>query len=346
MNTHPLIRTLGPSLKLTRSQIERFSITELIGACVNEDAAVTARYRAISDDLQEACGRITSTHRSFYLPPEVITRDMTVGAGGSSGGYLVNTDRLFGTSLFAASVFGRLPMVPLTLKGNATVTNALSVETAWQAGEATEITHADPAFGQGALAPKTAAAVTKVSRTLSVQLGVDGEAFVQGVLGRKLGEAVDYALLQGSGSAGSPLGVLNTPDVASVSGTNLAWSGVVDMIGTAEGYGVDGLAFACGVSAAKLLRKRERAAGSGVILDGGKIDNIPVYVTRAMPTDALVLAPWDSVAMASWSPVEVTITPLSSRTDFISGKVGVRLLWTIDFLAMNPTAISKSTSIT
>lgn len=344
MNTH-LTRTLGPSLKLTRSQIERFSITELVGACVNEDGAVTARYRAISDDLQEACGRITSTHRSFYLPPEVITRDLAVGTA-SAGGYLVNTDRLFGTSLFAASVFGRLPMVPLPLKGNATVTNALSVETAWQAGESTEITHAAPTFGQGALTPKTAGAVTKVSRTLSVQLGVDGEAFVQGVLGRKLGEGVDFALLQGSGSAGSPLGVLNTPDVASVTGANLQWSGVVDMIGTAEGYGVDGLAFVCGVNAAKLLRKREKAAGSGVILDGGRIDNIPVYVTRAMPTDALVLAPWDSVAMASWSPVEVTVTPVASREDFISGKVGVRLLWTVDFLAMNPTAIAKSTSIT
>lgn len=344
MNTH-LTRTLGPSLRLTRSQVDRFSFTELIGAAAHEDAGTLARYRAISDDLQEACGRIVSTHRSYYLPPEVITRDLSAG-GGSSGGYLVGTDRLFGTSLFAASVFGRLPLVPLPLRGNVTVTNALSVETAWQAGESAAITHADPTFGQGSLTPKTVGAVTKLSRTLSVQLGAEGEAFVQGVLGRKLGEAVDRALLQGSGASGEPSGVLTIANTASVSGTNLAWSGVVDMVGASEGYGVAGLAFVCGINAAKLLRKRERAAGSGVILDGDKIAGIPVYVTRAMPTDALVLAPWDSVAMASWSPVEVTVTPLSSRDDFISGKVGVRLLWSVDFLMMNPTAIAKSVSIT
>jgi len=330
---------------LTRAQIDKFSFMELFAASVNEDVAALQRFRAMSDDLQNEVGIVTSTHRSYYLPPEVITRDLQA-TGGSAGGYLVGTERNFGTSLFAASVFGRLPLVPLPLKGNTTLTNALSVATAWQAGEATEISHADPVFGQSAGTPKTVGSVGKVSHTLSVQLGNDGETFLTNLFGSKLGEAVDVALFNGSGTAGQPLGLLNTANVVSVSGTSLAWAGVVDMIGACEGYSVSSLAFVCGINAAKVLRKREKATGSGVIFADGKIDGIPVYVTRAMPTDALLLAPWDSVAMASWSPVEITVTPLSSRDDFMSGKVGVRLLWSVDFAAMNPTAVAKSVSIT
>lgn len=345
MKLHLTRDAFGPSLKLTRSQADRYSVADLVHAAIEEDVERLNFYRAISDDVQAATGTVTTTHRSFYLPPDYMTRDLTTGSG-PGGGYLVATERGFVGELFNASLVGRLPLRTLPLKGNAALGAAVEVSTAWQAGESAEITHADPSFGARTLLPKTIGAVVMLSRQFHIQLGADGNRFIEQQLGRALAQAVDQAFADGSGVNGQPVGMLRVDGATSTSGTNLGWSGVRDLIASAEGHAADDLVFLLGVGAAKVLRAREKATGSGMVFTDGKIDGIPVIVSRSLPTDSLLLAPWSTVVMGTWAPIEITVSPYTSSDAFRAGKVAVRLLWQVDFVPEHVAAVARSTGIT
>lgn len=346
MNTpHTFTRAHLPSesfLGLTRKEVDGFLFGELIQAAATDDLPRLRRYRGYSDAVAASAGRQTTTGWSFFIPGDVLTRDLTA-ANAPGGGFLTSTDVSFGSGLYGASLLGSLPMRVQPMSANAALAVTSSVATQWLSTEGTQATQADPTFGQRAMTPKTVAAAVFIGRTLSIQTDT---RFIEQELGAKLGEAVATALISGSGAAGEPTGLLTLAGTTSTAGASLAWAGVRSLISAAEGYTAGGLVFVAGVTAASLLRSREKATGSGMILADGKIDGIPLIVSRCAPADALILAPWPLVVMATWGALEVTITPLASPGAFQSGKIGVRLMWSVDFVPMHASVVGKATSIT
>ena len=158
--------------------------------------------------------------------------------------------------------------------------------------------------------------------------------------------AKDTALIDGSGAAGQPQGLLNASGTTSVSGSSLTWANICTLIDAADGYELDGLSFVLGNTTAKLLRQREKAAGSGFILSNGTIDGVPAYVTRSAPTDSLLVFPAGRIVAAEWGALEVAITETASASAFATGKVSIRLMQSVDWFAEKPAVVGKSTSIT
>ena len=327
----------------TPKEASRYSLGELIDAAARSDVAKLGYYRECSREVARRTGQLESTGSSFFVPGEYLTRDLqTTGTGGA----LVSNPVNFASGLFGASLIGALPMRRLPLDGGGTLATVASTSTAWLAGEAGETNTNDPTFGQVGITAKTISTTTNISRHMNVLGGPGARAFVEQQLGEKLAESVGVALVDGTGAAGQPWGLLRIPGPLAVSGSSLAWLGVRDLIERAEGYTAGGLQFLAGVGAAKVLRAREKATGSGMVLADGKIDGVPALVTRCMPSDALLLAPWTTIVMATWGALEVTVTPLAAPGVFRTGAIGVRLMWSVDFAAELPTAIGRAVSIT
>jgi HK97 family phage major capsid protein len=328
---------------LTPKERQRFTLGHLVRAHFAGDESTLGAFRELSDAVTAATGRQCSGFGSYLLPDECLARDLEKSTG--TGGYVVGVQHDFASALAAASLTSRLPLRRATLTGDLTLGVGSSVSTAWVA-ESAAVSVADPSFGSGALTPKTVATVVNISGQLWRQLGSGGQGFVEGELARAMAAAIDRAFVQGSGAAGESTGLLNLADTTSTSGTSLAWAGLCDLLAAGEGYEVEGVAFIMGVTAAKLLRQRTKASGSEMVLSNGAIDGKPVYVSRACPDDALLVAPFNRVVMASWGGLEVAITPFASGARFVLGQWSVRLMASVDFLAEKPALVGKATSIT
>ena len=333
------------TLGLTAKECQRFSLAELIRAQVADDRKALQFYRTASDALTESIGKPTSTHRSYFVPADLMVRTLTAGTP-SAGGYAVETERRFAGELFAAGLHNRLGLRRLPAKGNIAMGTATDVAVQWQDTETTEVSHASPTFGLRVMEPRTVAAVVTMSKQFALAAGAEAVAFVEQQLARALAEAVDKAMCDGTGIDGQPIGLLRTGGTTSTSGTSIAYAGVCDLLAAAEGHDAGSVAFVMGTTAAKLLRQRAKTAGGNMVFEGGRVDGVPAYVSRAMPADALLVAPWSTVAMGVFSPLEVTVAPNASGSDFLAGRVAIRLMWSVDFAAAHPAAVGKSTSIT
>ncbi len=339
----------APSMTIGRTahELSRRPLEQLFEAALHGDVGTLRSWREESDALGRRMGRANEIYNSFFIPAEYLARDLTAGSG-SGGGHLVATELDFASGLFGTQLIGTLDLRPMPLEGNIALATASSTAgaTSWMSNEASSVAGTDPAFAQRTGAPRTVGCYFTVSRSLSQLMGLPGWSYIANLSGAKLAEAASTALVNGSGAAGEPTGLLQVAGTTSVSGASLGWSGVRDMLAGAEGYTASGLRFVAGVTAAKLLRAREKASGSGMVMSDGRIDGVPVVVSRCMPADALLLACWPTVTMATWGTPELTITPLASPGAFQSGKIGIRLLWTVDFLADQPAAVAKAVSIT
>lgn len=350
MNTHHTRFADGARVGLTRHELGRYSLARLAVAAAGEDRGELTFYRDHSDAVARRIGAPPSTFNSFYLPADYVdpvqTRDLTSG-NAAGGGYLVaGYEVAFADGLYGATPLGRLPMRTSGATGDTGIAVTGSAASQWLSTEATQTNTADPTFGIRSGVPKTVSTVSNMSRHLVLQTGPAGVRYVERQLGKKVGDTVATALFNGSGASGEPLGLLNVSGTTSTSGSSLGWSGIRDLLAAAEGYEAGDLVFVMGVNAAKLLRSREKATGSGFVLADGRIDGYPVLVTRCMPTDALLVAPWSLVNMTTWGALEVTITPFSSPGAFQSGKIGMRIMWSLDFTVDHPAVVGKATSIT
>ena len=222
-----------------------------------------------------------------------------------------------------------------------------SFTTTWLSTEGSTLNEGDASLGSLALTPHTVGTTVDISRQAMIGLGASGSAFVQGELFGAKDQEVDRAFVNGASASGEPTGLLTLSGTGSQSGSSLAWSGVLAMLETAEKYDETGSsAWIMSTDVAKLLRGRERAAGSGFILDADKIAARPALASYTIPSGTLIVAPWDRVVMGSWGATEITITPYASASNFQRGIISVRVMASIDFGVDHPSMVSKSTSIT
>ena len=77
-------------------------------------------------------------------------------------------------------------------------------------------------------------------------------AFVDQALATTLAEAIDAAILAGSGYSGQPLGIANVAGIDRRAGTSFAWSDALAMLDVCEGFTqADSIAWVAGHTTAK-----------------------------------------------------------------------------------------------
>lgn len=334
----------------------RYALTRMLNGLLEDNPRKLAPYEfQCSERIAEELGRAPRPGHLFVPVSRVGRRDLTAGVAGS-GGFLVQTDvapgDLFVEYLHASSVLARQRVSQITLRGNASVPRVSGkVSAGWLSTELSILTESQFAFAVTAASPKSVGAYCEVSNQFLRQTSEAAQAFVLREMARATAAEFDAKCFTGTGAAGEPTGLLNVSGLGSVSGTSLAYTGVLDAIKNVETVSglvePDRAGFVIAPDAARLLRARERAAGSGLILTANDLAGYLAQVTKSVPDGALVFGDWSQLMVVNWGILEVGTDPYGANsTLFKTGLVGIRSIWTCDLIVLHAESFQKITGIT
>jgi HK97 family phage major capsid protein len=237
------------------------------------------------------------------------------------------------------------------LQGSVTIPKLTAAATNyWLATEATTITESQQTLGQLALSPKTVGAYTEISRLLLLQSSPSADALVQSDLAQVVALAVDSAVLSGSGASGQPQGIIGSAGVGSVTGTSIAYAGIVEFqTDTASGNALfDSSGYVTTPAVAGLLKQRVKFTSTaspiweGKLLEG-TVDGYRAMASLQVPTANILFGDFSKVVLAEWGVLEVEVNPYAN---FQAGIIGIRAMYSIDVGVRYGAAFSLATSVT
>lgn len=356
---------------LSRNDAERFSLARAIRACAGKSWQKDAPYELeVTRTVAQKLGKVADDNR-FCVPFEVLERqhnlmeveamrqalglgrrDLTVATAGA-GGYLVETANVgFIDMLRNRSVAFRMGARRLSgLQGNVTVPRQSAAATAvWLANEASTITESQQTFVQLSLSPKSVGAYTEISRQLLLQSSPGAEGIVSSDLSRVVALAADLAVINGSGASGQPTGIINTAGIGSVTGTSLAYAGILEFQTDVAGSNVTpvsgGYVTTPAVAALMMQRVKFTSTASplweGNVWDGS-MSGFMAMSSNQVPSANMLFGDWAEVVVGEWGVLEIEVNPYAN---FQAGIVGVRAIYSLDVAVQRPFAFSLATSIT
>ena len=355
------VTELGLSPKETRT----FSFMRAVAAVAEKNWNNAGFELECSREIAKRLNVVPDPHK-FYVPLEIqrrslptpvealayslMKRDLTVATAGA-GGYLVETTNVgFIEMLRNRSVAMNMGARRLTgLQGSVTVPRQSAAATAvWLANEASTITESQQTFVQMALSPKTVGAYTEISRQLLLQSDPSAEGIVMADLASVTALAVDLAALNGSGASGQPTGIINTSGIGAVTGTSLAYAGIVEFQTDVAAANIAGNGYVTTPAVAGLLKQRVKFSSTASPIWDGRLEDANVDGYRGMssnqmPTADMIFGDWSQLVLAEWGVLEVEVNPFAN---FQAAIVGVRAIYSIDVGVRYPAAFSLATSIT
>ena len=339
---------------MTDKETRRYSVLRAIRAMVDRDWKGAGFEREVHESICKRAGVGEAANGGFYVPYEVQKRDLTAGTA-ANGGYLVATDLMaanFIDLLRNRAVVGQLGATMLTgLQGNVSIPKQTAAATAyWLTNEATAITESQQTLAQLALTPKNVGAYTEISRQLMMQSTPSADAMVMGDLAKVLALAIDAAALEGPGTGGAPTGISATSGIGAVTGTSLAYAGILEF--QTDVAGSNALAANCAYvttpAVAALLAARQRFSSTdtplwdGNILDG-RVSGFRALSTLQVTAASMVFGDFSQVVIGEWGMLELALNPYANFTAAISG---IRAIQTVDVGIRQAGAFSRATSIT
>jgi HK97 family phage major capsid protein len=351
---------------LSPAETKRYSLFRAMRAASDNDWSDAGLELEAHKTLEKRLGGRRQGKRSFFVPLEVQQRPVETSARmpgqrdlsaitGSAGGFLVATENMsFIDILRARSVAMSMGAQRMTgLVGNVTVPRQTGAATAqWLANETTAATESDQVFSQMALTPRNVAAYTEVSRQLMMQSDPSAEMLVMNDLAAVVALAVDNASINGSGAAGQPLGIVNTGGIGSVTGTSLAYAGVLEFqtdVMTANALINMGTAgYVATPIVAGLLAGRSRFTNTDTPLWEGNLMDGRVAGFRGMSSTQIaagrmLFGDWSQLVIGEWGTLEVDVNPYAN---FPAGISGIRAFYSVDVGVRYAASFSYSTAIT
>lgn len=331
----PVAQASDPIIGMKQRDIERYSILRAINSVIGstQGRKFDGLEREMSDETAKKHNRPVNG-LGFYIPEDFMRHP----------GTMPMTDRqrtLFATGSFTAA--GAL--VPIGAQGQSLIelyrnkmhvvamgaqvlsglqgTLAIPRQTggataAWLAEDAT-ITASNQAVGQLTLTPHRLAAATAYTSQLLAQSSPDIENFVRNDLMTVLAVEKDRAALLGTGSAGEPLGIYNTPNLATT----------VDITATASITYAEAVQFETNVAAGNAdlgslgyitsvfirgtARVTPKFANTGMPLwDGDMLGSYPARATNQLTaTPSVIFGNWADMIIGDWAAQEVIVDPYS-----------------------------------
>jgi HK97 family phage major capsid protein len=340
-------------LDMTPKEVARYSVFRAMKAAAENDWSEAGLELEAHKELAKRFNGQRGK-RSFFVPLDVQKRDLSAVTA-SAGGRLVATDNMsFIDILRARSVAMRMGATSMSgLVGNVTVPTQTGAATAaWLANETTPASETDQTFGQMALSPKNVAAYTEISRQLMMQSSPSAEMIVMNDLAAVVALAVDSAAINGSGSGGQPLGIVGTAGIGSVTGTTLAYSGVLEfqtdvlaanaLVNPASAGYVSTPAVAALLAARSRFTNTDTPLWQGNLLDGN-VAGFRAMTSTQIAAGRMLFGDFSQLVIGEWGALELDVNPYAN---FPAGITGVRAFYTVDIGVRYAAAFSYSTAIT
>ena len=371
---------------LTDAEVKRYSINRMISALLNEGAGQRDAWKGagFERECHEAVMKkrgIEPQNQGIFVPWDVQSRqlvprnvrelaardpwalerlmrdlqsrDLTV-ATANAGGYLVATDNLAGSfieMLRAEMVMMELGVTTLDgLVGQVTIPKQTAASTMYYpANEGTAITESQPTLGQLSLTAKHAGIYVELSRALLLQSNPAADALTIADIQKQIGIGVDTGIYAGSG-APQPTGLAGTGGIGSVTGTSLAYAGIVEFqtdVGTANGLDRS-CAYLTTPAVAGLLMQRQRFSSTDSPLWTGTVQRgtMAGYTARAsslVTAATMAFGAWRQIILAMWGDLEIA---RSEYANFPAGITGIRGFISYDVGVRQAGAFSYASSIT
>lgn len=332
-----------------------YSLTNAIRALLGQ-TSLTGLEREMDQECDRIYGPKTGGDSVRVPTGMLVSRDMT-SAGVSGSNYLVGTNNMGGNfidMLRPRSLAAKLgcTMMP-GLRGNVTIPKQTAPGVAyWIPNEGAAITESQPTIGQLALTPKTAGIYVEVSRQLMLQSNPSVDQLLMADMAKSMATEMDRVILNGSGSSGEPMGILNTSGIGSVVGTSLGLAGLLEFQSDVAANNGDlaNASYVTTPAVAAALAQRQRFASTDSPLWQGNTMEGTVFGSRAvsttlMPAGTMLFGDFSEVIVGEWGVLELATTD-SHASNFLSGIVGIRAFLTIDVGVRQAGAFSKAVSIT
>ena len=346
--------TQATNLDLSAKDARKFSMFKAIRALSDKTWKGAEFELECHQEILKRTGLPEAINGGFYMPLDIQKRDLTVGTP-TAGGNLVATNLLpsnFIDLLRARSRVAQLGATMLPgLVGNVAIPKLTGAATAyWLTNEATAITESNQTIGQLAMSPKNLGAYTELSRQLMLQSTPAAESLVMGDLAKVLALAIDLAALEGPGTGGAPTGISATAGIGSVTGTTIAYAGILEFqsdVASANAL-ADGSAYLTTPAVASLLSQRQRFASTdtplwtGSLLDG-QVAGYRGTTSTQLTAASMIFGDFSQVVIGEWGMLEIALNPYAS---FASAITGIRAIQSVDVGVRQAAAFSRAITIT
>jgi len=244
----------------------------------------------------------------------------------NAGGAFVPTQLLPGVIelLRNAMVLDRVGMrVMAGLQGNILIPRQEAASTAYAVAEIAALTASQQILGQIALSPKRVGATQTYSKQFIMQSSPDAEAFMRDDMLKVIALAWDRFGLNGQGAASEPLGIMNTPGIASVvfgatptyikllsMRTSLRKANVTDDLTLLSTPAVEGSL--SGVAEALTGATTVGGAQNAIWKPGasqgeGRVIGCPAIASNQVPNDQVILGAFTHLIHALWGGLDVVV---------------------------------------
>lgn len=339
------VETESADIGMTDKEKRKYSLVSAM-----RRVADTGTLDGLEREASDAVAKLVQRQpKGFFIPNEVMYhRDMSAGDA-TKGGFTVGTDLLSGSMielLRNRQVVSTMGATTLSgLSGNVAIPKVTGGATAYWLGEIGTVTKSDQAFGQLALTPERLAADTVYSKELLMQSSIDVEGFVRRDLMTVLAIKRDLAALNGSGSAGEPLGIINTTGINTLTfGGAPTWADIVDFetqvaIDNAD-IGALGFITTPGVRGKWKTTVKEAGQATYLMSESGTSNGYRTEITNQMPGNRVIFGNWADLIIADWAGVDVVVDPYSLKK---SGQIEITVtIWT-DLGVRHPVSFCVST---
>jgi len=220
------------------------------------------------------------------------------------------------------------------LSGNVDIPRmATSAGATWISAEHGDSTDGEPTFDSVSLAPKDISVSVPMSRRMRQQSAPAIEALVRMDIVQSMALGIDIGVLEGSGAAGQPTGVLNQVGVnkpTAFAGVNPTWAEVVAMeTAVADDNALMGsLAYIGRTNMRGALKTTAKDAGSGLfVMDGNVLNGYEYLATNSITDGNLYFGNWSEVLMGMWGGLDLVFDDAT-----LAAKIGlyIRAFQTVD----------------
>lgn len=289
---------------------------------------------AAAEYSQEAERRTGRKAQGAFVPLSLLeTRTNTTSSASEIVPTVHRADQYIGP-LREALVARRLGVRVLTgLRGNLSIPKYGSgLETGWVA-EGGAVPDGDMSFDSVTLGPKHVGGKTEMSRQLIQQSSPEIEQLVRDDLAFLIAKQIDRAIIAGSGTGNEPLGVLNYAGKQTGSLSSLTWANVLAFAQKLEDEEIFGGSWLTTGTGKTILASTLKEAGlPGYLLEGGRMADRPLSVTRALEDDSngtpIILGDFSQVLLGVWSELDVLVNPFAEPA-YSRGGVVVRAMATV-----------------
>lgn len=341
-------------INMDKRELRRYSITELIRQAAfnkldgfyKEKSADVAKLTKrdpegiwIPDDvsnrsLQEVHGLDSRAMANQSHAIQQLARALTVSVF-SAGGALVGTDLLAGSliELLLNKVNFLTGFIHLGgLVGNVAIPKVTGGQTSYWLPEGGTVTSSNMTFAQLGLVPHRLVASTAYDKQLVAQASLGVEALVRDTIARIMAVEKNRAMINGSGSSGEPLGLLNITGVQTNTTTvNVpTWAQVVNFetkIGTANAdLGPMSWLYSPAVQGNLKSLPKIGSTFPVFLQENGMVNGYPVNTTNNVPSGLGIFGVGSEFIVADWAGIDIVVNPFSLDT---SGQIRVTVQqWT------------------